>query len=112
MKGRKNPIVYPIEAVTFITKNGVGIVKDKEKHFMFQMTYTINEKKILAKLKEINMSRCASHCACRQSCHSFSFADHNQICTLYNDDMLVEDSAGKLMSTIPQYYKILRKSPI
>ena len=88
MEGRKNPIVYPIEAMTFLTKNGVRNVEEEGKNVMFQMAYTINEKKILAKIKEANMRRCASHCACRQSCHSFNFANRSQICALYTD-MLV-----------------------
>ena len=111
IKGRKNPIVYPLLGTKEVNdKNLRSLIDTKlsvepmtltgiSSNSTFKMSYSSNQI-VLTKLKESSLDRCALHCACRQYCHSFSFVDDatQTICTLYKQiDKSDNESASKLL---------------
>ena len=108
IKGRKNPIVYPLLGTKEVkVKNLRSLIETKfsvvltglSSNSTFKMGYSLNQM-VLTKLKESSLDRCALHCACKQYCHSFSFVDDatQTICTLYKQSEKSDnESASKLL---------------
>ena len=111
IKGRKNPIVYPLLGTKEVNvKNLRSLIDTKlsvepmtltglSSNSTFKMVYSSNQI-VLTKLKESSLDRCALHCACKQYCYSFSFVDDatQTICTLYKQSEKSDNSsASKLL---------------
>jgi hypothetical protein len=110
IKGRKNPIVYPLFGTNEVNvKNQRSLIDTKisvepmtltgiSTNSTFKMGYSSNQI-VLTELKESSLNRCALHCACRQYCHSFSFVDDTTqtICVLYKQS---ENSANEMASKL------------